>query len=194
MEACRKKIHVIPMILMAAVLLFSFSSCRNNNHPESREEILWSQYRLIIDMLYQGGDPWHSGSLFKQITLIEETDVDGNPYYRGELSESLEESLESLVEIYNANSTTAIHVVTNEVRYGLTEGIVEAAAKENRDAPLIFFIRWLGEPADLVYAVDVPDRGVVAGTDVLDITCNFRYYSHPEYFPFYILRDQFFVT
>jgi len=95
------------------------------------------------------------------ISLIEQTDTDGNPYYVGKLDPELDIMLASLVETYNVDPLTTKHITVDIVRYNLTEGILEATSKNVDDSAFAHFLRWCDTPADLVYKEDLYSDGIL---------------------------------
>ena len=92
--------------------------------------------------------------LEQQVSLEEKQDESGNPYLVGVLSDKLDGELQDLVNTYNTDPSTDKKVTVDEVRYNLTEGIVEFCMMDDADialSPTFAFLRWCGDPAELEY-------------------------------------------
>ena len=88
------------------------------------------------------------------ISLVEQLDSEGNPYFVGKLEPEMDALLAPLVGTYNADPSTLKLITVEEVKYSLTEGITEVTAKGSDDSVFFSFLCWCGSTADLVYGED----------------------------------------
>ncbi len=86
--------------------------------------------RIQIILMFQEADY----SLYRLVSLEEREDSSDGIYYTGVIEDELDAQLDELVETYNADPDTVDGVTVDDVRYSLTEGVVEATIMEGRVA------------------------------------------------------------
>ena len=118
--------------------------------PEPTVDVLRIQWNQIMRITNEARSGFH-----RHITLIEQVDENGKPYYIGELDSVLDDLLKPLVDAYNADPSTTKPLTLDELRYSLTDGIVEATAPGTKESAFYAFLCWCGTPADLVYRTDI---------------------------------------
>ena len=179
----KRNYRVVIIIFIAVVIITGvalFIPWNNLLHPEQEGVPLQAQESQISYYMNR-----NAGYDFcTHISLAEQTDSDGNPYYVGILDPELDGMLTSLVDAYNADPSTAKHITVDTVRYNLTEGIIEATSKNVDDSAFAHFLRWCKEPADLVWKKDgISDSGVKhAANDPVNqkTISNFRFVLNRE--------------
>lgn len=145
-------IAIVALIAIMCSLLYIPWGCTSpieSSPGQDEANILRQQKNSILVYLYEAGHDFPD-----EITLEEHRDEDGNPYYVGILSDELEEILIDLVDAYNADPNTETPITTEEVRYALTDGIVEATKERNWGSAFGQFILWCGELAENVVVYD----------------------------------------
>ena len=174
---------VIAVVFLVVLLCSVLLSCNSLINKKPQSNSLQDQEVQISVALSLAG---HSFS--NEIALKEQEDARGK-YYVGVISEKLDSVLSSLVEAYNADVITTVSITEEDLRYSLTEGLVEATSNSNTNSSFMCFLRWAGTPADLVYAGDMPSAGIIGGTEVpSNSTTNYEYFSDPDSFPIYTHR------
>ena len=126
--------------------------------PEPTVDVLRIQWNQIMRITNEAGS-----DLNDHITLIERVDAEGKPYYVGELDSVLDDLLKPLVDTYNADPSTTKPLTLDELRYSLTDGIVEATGPGTKESAFNAFLWWCDAPANLVYREDNPGSGISAG-------------------------------
>ena len=87
----------------------------------------------------------------QSVSIVESTDENGKPCLVGVLSDELDAALGDLVDTYNADPSTTKPITVEEARNCLTEDIVAATSRENKESPFWSFLYWTDDPAELVY-------------------------------------------
>ncbi len=141
-------VAALAALIIAAILIIS-SCTQPSPAPLNVEDYLYKQRGQIVYVLSRGEIGFKD-----EITLMEQTDEDGTPYYVGVLSGDLDAMLDEMVDRYNADPTTEIPVTIEEIRFCLTSGIAEATDGIRAEDPLMRFIHWTAAPADLVNRED----------------------------------------
>ena len=148
-----RKHTLILAVFLLAVLSVAAISC-NYTSPEQRANTLEEQKKQILHVLGFAGTSASGTSLCDYIVLIETSDPEGNPCHIGEINPLLDSRLDLMVGSYNSDPATTEPIAVEEVRFSLTEGIIEATDSSNRESPFVHFIRWLGIAPNLVYSED----------------------------------------
>ena len=152
MKASKTKIAFTCAV--ALIIAFTVASCKSEPPSEDPDLILQRQTSQI-----GYGFRFTSKDFQKNIQLVEKTDSEGNPYCIGEISPELDAILDQLVDSYNTDPRTTEHITVEEVRYCLTEGIVEATDYSIKESNFLSFLLWCNSPADLVYKEYDTDPG-----------------------------------
>ena len=137
----------IAVVIESAVIFIPWGSLFP---PKPTVDELYNQWYQIMRITNEAGT-----DLNDHITLIERVDENGKPYYIGELDSELDALLKPLVDTYNADPSTTKPLTLDELRYCLTEGIVEATAPGTKESAFYAFLCWCDTPAELVYRVDI---------------------------------------
>jgi len=176
----RSFITFIFALVLALGGLFALAGCKSS---EPKVDLDWEKTCI-----------WHTlnstdYSLEKQVSIEERQDENGNSYLVGVLGDELDGKLKDLVATYNADPSTDKKATLDEVRYDLTEGIVEFSMTDNTDSPTLAFLLWCGDPADLVYKKTMIDdkTGVFTHTEgdlvFTDAITNFDFTAYPDSYP-----------
>jgi len=156
--------RIIAIIIIATAILGGVAIFAFWNHIPSDElevdPLQLEEYQITSYMNeYAGYD------FCTHISLFIHTDSDGNTYLIGKLDPELDTMLASLVYAYSIDPRNTKSITVDEVRYNLTEGIVEATAKDTKFSAFYYFLCWCDTPADLVWRSDgVTDDGVPHST------------------------------
>jgi len=156
-KTTRFLLALILSFVLALGSLFALTGCKSS---EPKVDLDWEETCI-----------WHTLSstdlgFERQVSIKEKQDENGNPYLVGVLSDQLDGELKDLVDTYNADPSTDKKATLDEVRYDLTEGIVEFCTTDNTSSPTLAFLLWCGDPADLVYIGDhFGDDGTLIHTE-----------------------------
>ena len=141
-------IIVASVVIIAGVVVFSLWGRIFPTRPSA--DLLQAQGSQIVYYMNK-----HAGFDFcTHISLEEQTDTDGNPYFVGKIDPELDAVLASLVDTYNTDPSTTKPITRGEVRYNLTEGIAEATVNGTESSAFCRFLNWCNNPADLVWKRD----------------------------------------
>ncbi len=170
----KRHVAILIVAIAAIALIAGIVMLSINNAAEETERSRRVQELDIRLMFYSA-----NSTLNKQVSLDERENAEDGIYYTGVIGDELDAILDELVDNYSADpSRKEFPITIEEVRYCLTDGLVEAARDENRESSFRRFLKWTGIYANLVYTESTYDGSgnvvIEAGTEVQGIT-NYNY-------------------
>ncbi len=140
---------------MAAAALIAIIVMWNISNAAVQAERERNRQELNTILMLQEADT----GFYQQMSIEERANTEDGIYYTGVIGDELDAMLDELVDSYNEDPSRKEYPVTiAEVRYCLTEGLVEAAENENRESSFRRFLKWTGIFADLAYRWNKPDE------------------------------------
>ena len=143
-----KIITAVLALCLVGLIVYAVTSYHDETKVEhdERADFLYKQKGQILSVLGQA-----SLTFSNDITLIENTDSDGNPYYVGEIGPDLGTYLDNLVDAYNADPETTKPITLEELRYCLTDGLAEATEPNKVETSFRHFLKWCSMPVDIMH-------------------------------------------
>ena len=171
-------VMVVSTIILAGIAIF----VPINNLHRTKQEALTLQAQASQISYYM--NKYAGYDFCTHISLFIHTDSDGNSYLIGKLDPELDTMLVSLVDAYHIDPRNSKHITVDEVRYNLTEGIIEATTKGTEFSAFYYFLCWCDTPADLIWKEDIYSDGKLlysAGDPTGNtITSNFEFVFYRE--------------